>query len=120
MIDLIAANDNLAPAGGERRRTHRRRVLLRGKIVHLTDDYGVDCVIRDLSRRGARINIAPEAVMTNPYLMVVRDGVAHHAVVSWRWMGDAGLTFCESHPLRGDVEAPLKDIKRLWSSLAMR
>lgn len=116
----LAANTNLAPTAADRRRAPRKRVLFQGKIVYPHNSFSADCVIRDLSARGARITIAPDAVSRDPFLIVVRNAVVHRSLTVWSHLNSVGLQFQESQSLGGEVPRQMRAIQRLWVDLAPR
>lgn len=113
-------NDNFPPRPGDRRAEPRRRVLLSGKIVYPHMGVSADCTIRDLSVRGARIAVHPEAITAEPYLIVVRDAVVHRSHTVWRTLQQTGLRLLASTDLTGETPLGLKAIQRLWLELAPR
>jgi len=111
------ANDHPSGSAPDRRQTPRQRVLLQGKIVYPHNSYAADCVIRDLSTKGARITVDPRALSAEPFLIVVRDGSAHRSLAVWSNPRFTGLRFQESHVLRDQVPASMQAIQRLWVDL---
>ena len=106
-----AANDNL---GLERRRHFRHRVLLSGKVAWTDMPFSSDCVIRDLSDRGARVELADPLAPNDPVLIVLRSGMAHVARTAWRRGPRAGLEFKEAVDLAEPVPPRLARLRRLW------
>ena len=99
----------------ERRAAVRGRVLLGGKLVYGQGDRSADCVIRDLTELGARIRLASDIrIPDEVWLIILRSGIAHRAVVVWRsWLG-IGLKFVDSVDLRIPIPEPLRHLHRLW------
>ncbi|MDR3510831.1 MAG: PilZ domain-containing protein [Caulobacteraceae bacterium] len=113
-------NDNVSPPLRERRSEPRTRVLFKGKIVYSHNSFSADCVIRDLSVGGARIVIGPEAVCDDPYLVVIRNAVAHRSRAVWRTGQQLGMRFLTSIDLSRETPLQLRAIQRLWLELAPR
>ena len=55
---MVSIPEDNSEASGERRRAHRPRVLLSGKLVSGQMTYSADCTIRDLSETGAPVRVA--------------------------------------------------------------
>ena len=111
------ANDNPDEKPPERRREARRRVLLQGQIVYPHNRYTAQCVIRDLSCLGARISVAADALSREPFLIVVRDGLAHSSSQVWSNPRFTGLQFRKTYALRDTVPHELKTMQQLWIDL---
>ena len=118
-VTPIFRGDPRGPAA-DRRREPRRRVLLQGKVVFPHNSFSADCMIRDLSERGARIAVADQMITTHPFLIVVREAVIHQSTTMWTDPRQAGLRFDESHALDGEVPLRLRAMRRLWVDLAPR
>jgi hypothetical protein len=113
----LKANDAemLPPVVAERRDTLRQRTLLKGKIAYGDGAFSMDCVIRDLSKLGARIALAKGQNMpTHCYLIDVRSGVAYESVVTWIRAPLFGLRFISQHNLQYVTNPGLSYLKRLW------
>jgi hypothetical protein len=111
---------DLPPRVVNQRRALRKRTLLGGKVVFGDGQHVRDCIIRDLSERGAKIAIAKgEVIPTRVFLIDRRTPIAYEATVSWIKAPDFGLTFLKTHSLKGDVPPQLDYLKRLWSKLCV-
>jgi hypothetical protein len=118
-IDLIVAAS--APQRAERRKSPRRRVFLRGKVVLANTHFSSDCTIRDLSPTGARIRVNPDTISIDPYhLIVVKDGVVHASTTAWQTGDEVGLEFDSTDSLSGDTPPHLRQLHRLWVELMPR
>ncbi len=99
-----------------RRDSLRQRVLLKGKIAYADGAFSMDCVIRDLSRNGARIALSKGQNMpTRSFLIDMRAGVAYEAVVAWIRVPQYGLRFVSQHNLQYVTNPGLAFLKRLWT-----
>lgn len=72
----------------------RHRVVQQGRIV-LGPERLIGCVIRDLSRSGAKIRVAPEIGLPETFSLVIAAHDLRTLTVRLRWRrGDfAGVTF---------------------------
>ena len=104
------------PAGEEEhRRSARRRVLLGGKLVFGPTDITLDCTIRDLSEKGARVRIAsPVPLPDTVWLIELRNGLAFESHVAWRRVPEFGLEFRKVHDLSTTDRPELWMMKRIW------
>ena len=77
-----------------RRQERRDRVLFRGKII-LDDGFStIDCAIRDLSSRGARVTVQDHAVIPRVLsLLVIDTGRKFSAIRRWQRGQTVGLEF---------------------------
>jgi hypothetical protein len=102
-----------------RRTSPRARSLLTGKIIIADGAVSHDCVIRNVSTRGARVRIAgavnlPAAVG----LLVVREGLLFDAKIAWRRGEQIGLAFTGQHDLRKGADPAHRGARALWAALA--
>ena len=82
----------------ERRHHHRSRVYYGGLIAFNGRNSTLDCVVRDFSPRGARIEFENSAMLPDSVdFEVVRKGLTCLARLVWRADNTAGLVFCEEH-----------------------
>ena len=110
----------LPPIVAERRDSHRQRVLLKGKIAYADGAFSMDCVIRDLSKNGARIALSKGQNMpTRAYLIDVRAGIAYESVVAWIRVPQYGLRFVSQHNLQYVTNPSLSFLKRLWAGASL-
>ena len=82
----------------ERRHHHRNRVCYGGLIAFNGRNSTLDCVVRNFSPRGARIEFENSAMLPDSVdFEVVRKGLTCLARLVWRADNTAGLVFCEEH-----------------------
>ena len=112
-------------AGAERRSGQARRLgvrsrsLLTGKIVLDDGAVSYDCVIRNLSTKGARVRIASSIGLPGEVgLLVVKEGLLFDAAVAWRRGDQIGLTFSAQHDLRQGADPAHRGVRALWAALA--
>jgi hypothetical protein len=103
------------PPQAERRPDRRRRSFLAGRITFEDGKRVLDCAIRDLTDRGARITI-PETQALPPcfHLISMRERVVHECAVVWMKDGEAGLSFLKTVPLGDLMGSKLDYMRTLW------
>ena len=115
---VTAVNQSKPAAQDTNRRTAQRKTaLLRGKIVFDDGAGQIDCMIRDFSDFGARIDLAGgQIVPTHVFLLVARDSTAYEAEVRWRNPKQMGLFFSQRISLLGRVPDRVSYLKQLLTS----
>ena len=99
----------------EHRNEPRRRVLLSGKLVYGPAELTQDCVISDLSRKGAKVRMrGPEPLIDPIYLIDVRHGLAFKAREAWREGALVGLAFTRAFDLRNPPPEAPRILRRIW------
>jgi hypothetical protein len=78
----------------DKRITRRQRVLKSGKIVFADGASVVDCVIRDLSTTGARLDVPNTVGLPQEFtLLDVHSGKSYAAKAAWRRGQRMGVEF---------------------------
>lgn len=78
----------------EKRFIPRRRVLKSGKIIFADGTLVVDCVIRNLSVGGARLEVPTTIAIAHQFtLLDVQTGRRYPATVAWRRGEQMGVEF---------------------------
>lgn len=104
----------------ERRGERRMKVFLGGKLAFLDAGVSADCVVRNLSRNGAAVEIAePTALPLGPVLIITKHARAHMTQPAWVFGRRAGLRMTGSWDLAQPGEAPAW-MRSLWLALAPR
>lgn len=104
--------------GAERRSEPRLPTLLRGRLFYgIPQTLWADCTVRDLSTRGAKIEVAAVHNLSSRLtLLNVSEGLAHPANLRWRRGDLAGLAFQATHDLKAesapDEFAALRELYR--------
>jgi riboflavin biosynthesis pyrimidine reductase len=94
----------------------RRRVLLGGVTTYEDGAYTLNCQIRDLNEKGARIVVSSrQSLPEELYLVVTRDHMAHKARLVWRKGDEAGLEFVSSEDIRQITDPSRKYLSRIHS-----
>jgi hypothetical protein len=105
----------------ERRHLRRRRVLLSGVVSDADGQSAIDCTIRDMSVRGAQVQL-PRALQLDKeiYLVDTRNEIAYLAKVSWIEADRAGLSFVRSYELASDLPTQLRFLEKLLFDAKLR
>lgn len=86
-----------------------------GKV--LCGAFAWDCIIRDQSSTGLRIQMLSSATPPGSVQLVdMISGYAHDAKVVWQKDREFGLKVTGSHDLRGLAPASLQTAKRIWQA----
>ena len=84
-----------------------------GKL--LCGAFAWDCLIRDLSSSGARIQMLSNAAPPGKAQLVdLAAGLAHDVTIAWRRDREAGLRIMRTYDLRGLAPAAAGMAKRIW------
>jgi hypothetical protein len=99
----------------ERRQYQRNRVYYGGMVAFNARNSTLDCVVRNFSPRGAKIEFENSAMLPDRIdFEVARRGLACLARLVWRDQNMAGLMFSEEREM-GDV-VPLDWARKLRAS----
>ena len=103
-----------ASGGDQDRRTAVRIQTQRsGKI--LCGAFAWDCVIRDLSSSGARIQMLSSAAPPGQVQLIdLVAGLAHDVTVAWQRDREVGMRIARTYDLRGLAPAAAGTAKRIW------
>src|SRR5688572_14103997 len=86
------------PPPAEGRRSPRKRVLYGGKVSYRDGSVVFDCMIRDLSPKGARITLAKDKIIPSHVILVdTHNRMAYEASVMWIRAPQFGLRFDRMH-----------------------
>ncbi|WP_395688756.1 PilZ domain-containing protein [Aestuariivirga sp.] len=78
----------------ERRRSPRRRVLKRGKILFHDRPSVIDCTIRDISEGGARLLCSQAGLLPKEFFLVfVVEKEMRNVRIIWRTSEELGVEF---------------------------
>ncbi len=102
-----------------------RRAGARTAMQHpakvLCGAFAWDCVVRDQSDTGLRIQMLSSAIPPATVQLVdLVSGYAHDVKVVWQKDREFGLKILRSHDLRGLAPASLQTAKRIWQASAGR
>jgi len=96
------------------RRTYQRMpTTLRGKVF----PGAVDCVIRDMSRRGAKLGFTGQPPQGDQFVVVIwTTGAALEATRRWSTSNEIGVHIHNRVDLRGTVAPHLAEVKAQWAN----
>jgi PilZ domain-containing protein len=78
----------------ERRKETRRRVIYGAVVAFNNRCSTMDCIVRDFSAKGAKVEIAGNALIPDHLILTInRKGQEFAARVAWRSEQEAGLEF---------------------------
>ena len=97
-MGALAPLDVMKPAMAvpmdEKRRIPRQRTLKTGRIVFANGSFTVDCAIRNISDKGARLQVPTTVAIPDRFTLVEAQGGASRAAqVIWRKGDLMGITF---------------------------
>ena len=106
----------------ERRREHRVRSVLQGRVIYNGGNSAFDCIVRDLSQQGAKVQFSAAVALPQKIeLDIPNRGERKPAIVRWRHEDLVGLEFADArdHDYSTDeVHALLDRMHRLEGELA--
>jgi hypothetical protein len=93
----------------ERRTSNRQRTVLRGCIYYDKRSAAADCLVRDVSDRGARLELSENVVIPDLIeLYIPKKEQTYHARVLWRHGNEVGVAYIDdgSEHSAYSLEAP--------------
>ena len=106
-------------ANVERRGEPRASTNAPGRVLH-GPGYGLwaDCVIRDMSQSGAKIELSHVHRLPARFVLVdFQGGVAIEVILKWRRGDLAGLSFEQRHGLKATTDARFIGAREVWVAL---
>lgn len=95
----------------ERRQSARARVIYGGVITYNQRQSTVECVIRNFSEDGAKVEFDDPAALPDVVdLLIAKKNRAFTAKIAWRQINEAGLAF---DTVKQDAPIPLDWARRL-------
>lgn len=89
----------------DHRHALRRRAFIAAKIVYQNGAVAVDCVIRNISATGAKIDVSESIVLPSHFDIVIpQKNVSHRAELRWRHGGETGVAFLDVPEGEGDAD----------------
>ncbi len=103
----------------QQRTSIRQKSLLRGIVYFENNPFAADCVVRDLSDSGARLEFLapPTSGAARLDLQIPVKGERHRCRIIWRSEMEFGVGFVDA-PVAHDVEAMVQRMKRLEGEIA--
>jgi PilZ domain len=77
----------------EKRLSPRRNTMIIATIVYGGGSVRIDCVIRDLSDGGAKLEVPSARSIPNSFDLMVPGHRPHHCRVAWRALKELGVQF---------------------------
>ena len=96
-------------AEDERRNSARQRTVMRGCIYYDKRSAAADCLVRDVSDSGARLELSANVVIPDLIeLYIPKREETHHARVLWRHDNEIGVAYVGSGSDHGanNLKAP--------------
>lgn len=123
-------HDDNTLGSAEHRVKNRVRSFLRAEIIHSNGNSRTECIVRDLSDTGARIE-APSSVTVPEFfeLFIPLKGIRHRARMMWRAGLEMGVSFILEAPApvaaapartEGDVELRMRLLELEAETARMR
>lgn len=79
----------------EKRLSPRRNTMIVATIVFGGGRTKLDCIIRDLSEGGARLEVASVKAVPQSFDLIVPRHRPHHCRVRWRALKELGVQFVD-------------------------
>ncbi|MFY9291757.1 MAG: PilZ domain-containing protein [Methylorubrum rhodinum] len=95
----------------EQRQDIRKRTFLKGRILFNKGASSMDCLIRDLSETGARLELSETSTLPEVFdLYIPQKDETFRCTLRWRRDGGVGIAFADHHAKPAAAEpAPLPD-----------
>jgi len=87
----------LADNQPEKRQIQRRRTLRGGRIVFNLGRSTIDCTVRNVSPRGAKLQVASSVGIPETFTLKLDEGTSQHCRVVWRTLKEIGVAFHVAH-----------------------
>ena len=81
----------------ENRRTQRRTTLKGGHIVFNAGRSTIDCTVRNLSSKGAKLTVASVVGIPETFDLMVQGHSKQPCRVKWRTLKELGVEFRSEH-----------------------
>jgi hypothetical protein len=78
----------------------RRRCYLGGRIAYANRFVTVNCLVRDISPKGARLVLPEAELLPSEFDLDIREKKGFRARIVWRQGNVCGVEFLESRPAR--------------------
>jgi PilZ domain len=92
-VSAMLAQQHTPPDGVERRR-YRRVPLLHSAALH-DGERVIDCLIRDISTSGARLDVPQPAALPETVMLDIAEAGRLNGRIVWRQEGQAGFEFLD-------------------------
>jgi len=100
------------------RRSVRVRTFFGGRIVFHDGAYSYECIVRDMSEGGARVEIpAARLIPRRFYFLTSKEEVAYDSELVWRTRLMAGVKFCGSIQVATCKDPKLRYLRQIAAQL---
>jgi hypothetical protein len=114
----IVSVDAASEPAAVRRKSPRKKVIIRARISYGDGAHSIDCTICDISVAGAGIRLPAEHNLPNRvFVIMLRDGIAHEAEVCWQARCNAGVQFLRSFSLDRQMPDDVEFLKGVWDDI---
>lgn len=109
----------------EKRSAPRLRSFLKGKAIFNNRQSTLDCLVRDISPAGARLEVSNAVLLPDTFdLYVPQKETTFRVRISWRAEGELGVEFEHapgqtSHPPKDDLPARVHELEVELAALRM-
>ncbi len=108
-------------SGGEADRRGAPRVSTQRAGKLLCGAFAWDCIIRDVSDAGVRVQmLAGVAPPAKVQLVDLAAGLAHDVQLAWQKEREVGFRVLKTHDLRGLTHASARTAKNIWTASQAR
>jgi len=100
----------------ENRRLQRAKSILQGRVLYNRRRSSIDCIIRDISKDGARLNISDAVTIpVHIELYIPNRDEYRKADIQWRQGQELGISFVSAKAINSEPEPFSEDVvnKRL-------
>lgn len=102
----------------DKRSEPRKKTFMKGRILFNAGASSMDCLIRDLSEHGAKLELTDTAILPEVFdLYILHKDTTYRSHVRWRNGGHFGVTFNNSARSEAPTPAPV-DIAALERRIA--
>ncbi len=77
----------------DKRTTPRQRTLKKGRIVFNDGRSTIDCLVRNLSAGGAKLEVTSSVGIPDDFDLVMADGLTKRCRVAWRKLTEIGVSY---------------------------
>ncbi len=96
------------------RSSHRLSSFLRGRVVFNGGNSSMDCIVRDISPDGAKLQITNSVTVPDRFdLLIPQKGEIHRAKIAWRREDEVGVAFEQVHAQPSAVQTSSAVLDRL-------
>lgn len=100
----------------EKRSAPRLRSFLKGKAIFNNRQSTLDCLVRDISATGSRLEVSNAVLLPDVFdLYVPQKETTYRARITWRAEGEIGVEFEQphaiQHPAKDDIAARVHELE---------